>query len=47
MYHSESETLFLHDRREQLLLLVNKGYLFLKQRQYCLFIDFSPHNLML
>ena len=43
---SESEMVFLHDRREPLLLLVNKGYLFVKQGQYCLYIHFSPQILI-
>lgn len=42
----ESETVFLYDRKEPLLLLRNKGYVFLKQGQYCLFIHFSPHSLI-
>ena len=42
----ESRTVFVQDRKGQLLLLRNKGYLLLKRGQYLLFIHFSPHSLI-
>ena len=45
-WYCESETEVMPDRREPLLLLTNKGDVFVKQSHYCLFIHFFPQILI-